>query len=386
MIALRDRGFPVEYILAPDEGHGFQRPVNSMSLWAASERFFAKHLGGRFQAELTPELTKRLAEITVDPKTVVLSKAVDTASVGVPKVAFPWSAGKASYAGKIEVGGQTIPLSTTQTIEEQGGNWVVTGTAKMPMGDAVDITTLDKATLVPRKRSIKQGPAAIELAFADGKATGTVAMGGEPKPVSVELGGELFADGVGSNEALASLPLAEGFGTTYRNFDVRQQKVQLKQAKVDGRGERDRARRDLRGLEGRDHLGRGRARPDDDLGRQGLAQGREGERDAARRWAAPWSRPSCSNSGGSGGRDAPECSSARRPPSRVLSLSPDRELPPREQLLGIDLARQAEQNRLHQVAALVADAELAEPPLEPGRGGLVHRDERRLGRLLDRSR
>ena len=100
------------------------------------------------------------------------------------------------------------------------------------MGDAVDITTLDKATLVPRKRSVKQGPAAIELAFADGKATGTVAMGGEPKPISVELGGELFADGVGSNEALASLALAEGFGTTYRNFDVRQQKVQLKQAKV----------------------------------------------------------------------------------------------------------------------------------------------------------
>ena len=36
VIALRDRGFPVEYILAPDEGHGFARPVNNMALWAAS--------------------------------------------------------------------------------------------------------------------------------------------------------------------------------------------------------------------------------------------------------------------------------------------------------------------------------------------------------------
>jgi dipeptidyl aminopeptidase/acylaminoacyl peptidase len=241
VIALRDRGFPVEYVLAPDEGHGFARPVNNMALWAASEKFFAKHLGGRFQEEMTPEVGKRLAELVVDPKTVVLSKPVETASVGVPKVAFPWTAGKASYAGKIEAGGQTIPISTTQTIEEQGANWVVTGTAKMPMGDAVDITTLDKATLVPRKRSIKQGPASIELTFADGKATGTIAMatgfgtpGAEPKPISVDLGGELFADGVGSNEAIASLPLAEGFSTTYRNFDVRQQKVQLKQAKVTG--------------------------------------------------------------------------------------------------------------------------------------------------------
>jgi len=28
VIALRDRGFPVEYMVAPDEGHGFARPVN----------------------------------------------------------------------------------------------------------------------------------------------------------------------------------------------------------------------------------------------------------------------------------------------------------------------------------------------------------------------
>jgi dienelactone hydrolase len=234
VVALRDRGFPVEYLLAGDEGHGFQRPVNNMALWASSEKFFAKHLGGRFQPEMTPEVTKRLAELVVDPKTVVVTKPVETAAVGVPKIAFPWAPGKTSYQGKIEAGGQTIPMSTTQTIEEQGGHWVVTGTAKLPMGDAVDITTLDKTTLVSRKRVVKQGPASVELTFADGKATGTMAMGGAPTPVSVDLGGELFADGVGANEAIASLALADGFSTTYRNFDVRQQKVQLKQARVTG--------------------------------------------------------------------------------------------------------------------------------------------------------
>ena len=234
VIALRDRGFPVEYILAPDEGHGFQRPVNSMALWAASEAFFAKHLGGRFQEGATPEVAARLKEITVDPKTVVLSKPVDAAVVGVPKVVASLSPGRASYQGRIEAGGQTIPMSITQTIEEKDGAWVVSGTAKMPMGDAVDVTTLDKATLVLRKRSIKQGPAVIELVFESGKATGTMAMGGDPKPVSVDLGGELFADGAGSHDAIGALPLAEGYGTTFRNFDVRQQKVQLKQAKVAG--------------------------------------------------------------------------------------------------------------------------------------------------------
>jgi dipeptidyl aminopeptidase/acylaminoacyl peptidase len=74
VVALRDRGFPVTYILAPDEGHGFAQPVNSMALFAASEAFFAKHLGGRFQEGGTPEVVARLKAITVDPKSVVLAK------------------------------------------------------------------------------------------------------------------------------------------------------------------------------------------------------------------------------------------------------------------------------------------------------------------------
>ena len=87
MIALRDRGFPVEYILAPDEGHGFQRPVNNMAMFMAAEKFLAKHLDGRYQEGGTPEVVKRLAEITVDPKTVTLAKKVDAAAVGAPKPA-----------------------------------------------------------------------------------------------------------------------------------------------------------------------------------------------------------------------------------------------------------------------------------------------------------
>ena len=73
VIALRDRGFPVEYLVAPDEGHGFARPVNNMAMFAAAEKFLAKHLGGRFQETMPAEVATRLDEITVDPKTVVLT-------------------------------------------------------------------------------------------------------------------------------------------------------------------------------------------------------------------------------------------------------------------------------------------------------------------------
>ncbi len=66
--ALRKRNFPVEYILAPDEGHGFARPVNNMAMLAAAEKFLATYLGGRYQESMTPEVEKRLAEIKVDVK------------------------------------------------------------------------------------------------------------------------------------------------------------------------------------------------------------------------------------------------------------------------------------------------------------------------------
>jgi hypothetical protein len=165
---------------------------------------------------------------------VVLSRKADASSVGVPKVAGTLAAGSASWQAKIDANGQTIPMSITREVKEDGATFVVNETAKLPFGDVVDLTVLDKATLVPVKRSVKQGPVAIELAFAGGKATGTMAMGGDPKPVAVDMGGDLFADGAGANDVLALLPLADGYTTTFRNLDVQKQKTSLKQAKVVG--------------------------------------------------------------------------------------------------------------------------------------------------------
>jgi dipeptidyl aminopeptidase/acylaminoacyl peptidase len=47
--ALRDKGIPHEYLLFPDEGHGFAKPENRLRFYAAAERFLATHLGGRFE-------------------------------------------------------------------------------------------------------------------------------------------------------------------------------------------------------------------------------------------------------------------------------------------------------------------------------------------------
>jgi dipeptidyl aminopeptidase/acylaminoacyl peptidase len=45
--AMRKNGKPVEYIVFPDEGHGFARPENRLKFYAAAESFLAKYLGGR---------------------------------------------------------------------------------------------------------------------------------------------------------------------------------------------------------------------------------------------------------------------------------------------------------------------------------------------------
>ena len=68
--AVRDNGKPVKYLVAPDEGHGFARPINNLAMIAAMEEFFAQHLGGRYQKDLPPDVAAKLKEITVDPLTV----------------------------------------------------------------------------------------------------------------------------------------------------------------------------------------------------------------------------------------------------------------------------------------------------------------------------
>jgi dipeptidyl aminopeptidase/acylaminoacyl peptidase len=48
---MKEHGVPYEYLLFDDEGHGFVRPENRETFYAAAERFLAEHLGGRAQED-----------------------------------------------------------------------------------------------------------------------------------------------------------------------------------------------------------------------------------------------------------------------------------------------------------------------------------------------
>ena len=152
VVALRNRNYPVEYILAPDEGHGFQRPVNNMAMFMSVEKFLAKHLGGRFQDGGTPEVAKRLQEITVDIKTVELAKKVNMDAKASVNVSGKWTISADAMGQAIQ-----IEMNLTQTDDKiagtlssvLGGGTIedgkvignnITGTAKISVqGQAVDL-------------------------------------------------------------------------------------------------------------------------------------------------------------------------------------------------------------------------------------------------------
>ncbi|HYV09474.1 MAG TPA: alpha/beta fold hydrolase [Pyrinomonadaceae bacterium] len=233
VIALRDRGFPVEYMVAPDEGHGFARPVNNMAMFASAEKFLAKYLGGRYQETMTPEVSQRLKEINVDVKTVTMPKMM-TASAELPKPAVDLRPGTYNYKASIAIQGQEIPLTLKTDIKEENGAWTVNETAQTPQGPIFDTSTIEKGSLLLKRRLIKQGPMEIEMDVAPNQLTGKTTMNGQVTPLAVDPGGALFADGAGAYEVIASLPLADGYSLSFRNFDLMKQKPQIKQLKVLG--------------------------------------------------------------------------------------------------------------------------------------------------------
>ncbi|REJ86111.1 MAG: S9 family peptidase [Acidobacteria bacterium] len=78
--ALHGKGHAVTYVVAPDEGHGFQEAQNRKALAVAIERFLAEQLGGRMQEDVPEETAARLAAITVDPASVAGAAKAEDAS------------------------------------------------------------------------------------------------------------------------------------------------------------------------------------------------------------------------------------------------------------------------------------------------------------------
>jgi hypothetical protein len=204
-----------------------------MAMMEAAEKFMATYLKGRFQDGGTPEVTARLKEISVDPKTVVLARKIDPASVTAPKPAVMLTPGVYKYSVKIALpGGRIMNMSESTEVKKDAAGWTVVQSTTGSMGDSIETVVLESENLTERKRTAKSGPMTMELEVKDGNAKGKMSGMGQDHDIDVDLGGPLFADAGDMFLTLATLPLKEGYTASYRNFDTTKFQVELMHLKV----------------------------------------------------------------------------------------------------------------------------------------------------------
>jgi dipeptidyl aminopeptidase/acylaminoacyl peptidase len=243
VIALRDKGRAVEYIVAPDEGHGFRAPDNRMALAVAMEKFFAKHLGGRAQQDVPADLAAHLASITVDPATVKLAKGPSAelmaqAKTGpLPKAdGAKITPGTLEYGMKLAVAGRTMDLGLRRTIEEgttseKRACWRLTDAVTMGPNTMTSVFDVDRKMLTPLRYEAT-GTQSMKLVFTDELITGELPG---PAPVNKTLEAPVLGSDAAFETALAGMPLAEGYEATFRTFEPSAQKVRLMWLRVTGR-------------------------------------------------------------------------------------------------------------------------------------------------------
>jgi dipeptidyl aminopeptidase/acylaminoacyl peptidase len=243
VVALRDLGRTVDYMIAWDEGHGFAGRENRIAFYTEMERFFGRHLGGRAQPDTPPAIAERLARMMVQIDTLRLAAPVADAAEAATAPLPAFRAGAVQpmtlrYAQTLEVGAQKIQVSTTRTVAQVDRNgralWVVAEAMQSPMGSAADSVFLDRQTLHPVRRIVRQGPATIEVLLEGRSVTGQIKAGPQEMPIQAQLQGDVLLDGGSAELAFATLPLTEGYTAPVRTFDVMQQKVKPQMLTVAG--------------------------------------------------------------------------------------------------------------------------------------------------------
>ncbi len=118
VIAVRDHGLPVEYLVAPDEGHGCARPDEQSGDGGGHGAFYAKYLDARAQESMPPPVSTHLKEITVDPKTVRKAAKVDLLS-SVAYTGTRADARRSKFKATLTAGGQTKSLDSSSEAKDQ---------------------------------------------------------------------------------------------------------------------------------------------------------------------------------------------------------------------------------------------------------------------------
>ncbi len=230
VVALRDLGRQVEYIVAPDEGHGFAGKENRIAMYTAMEQFFAKHLNGRVQKDVRDVIQKKLEAITVDVKTVTKPKPVAEVSNELKPVfnSTLLRPDTLQYVTNMEINNQKMKISSTRMIMKAtiAGKdiWRVVENSSGAMGSGIDTLDMDATSLLPIRRSATQGQAKLMITYSANTVEGKILMGPQEMPINAKTNNTVFPDGAGIELPLSTLPLAEGYKTTLYQFEIMSQK------------------------------------------------------------------------------------------------------------------------------------------------------------------
>ena len=227
VVALRDLGRDVEYMVAPDEGHGFAGKENRLAMFTAMEQFFAKHIGGREQKDIREVIKERLDSITVDVSTVELPKPEAIITPSARALVFNPEMVKdatLTYATAIEAQGQkmTMDVVCTTSRETQEGKSViqVVITSTSTAGAATTTIDFDAETLMPRHQHATQGTAKVDLDFSAEGVIGKISMGDQNIPVNIKSDHPVLPSEWGTLIPLSALPLETGYTATIHQLDL----------------------------------------------------------------------------------------------------------------------------------------------------------------------
>jgi dipeptidyl aminopeptidase/acylaminoacyl peptidase len=242
VVALRDLGREVEYLLAADEGHGFAGRENRLALAAAMEKFLAKHLGGRYQDDMPDDIAATVAALTVDVGSVELAEVPEMAA-GAAAAPLPVADGSQlesatyQYAVTVQMMGQELAGTVARYVERATSDghdvWRVIETTELPIVSMVDTFDLDHESLKPIRRGAG-GAAAITLQYTNEKLTGEIRAPGRTIPIDVDLDAPVVAGGAGRDVVIAGLALAVGYRATIRTYDLNMGKVRPMLLEVTG--------------------------------------------------------------------------------------------------------------------------------------------------------
>ncbi|MCS6896222.1 MAG: S9 family peptidase [Bacteroidia bacterium] len=224
--ALHKKGYPVRYLLAPDEGHGFVNYDNRMAMIVAIEQFLSEQLGGRLQPEVPEKIALRLNQITVDPAKVQLPEA-DATSSKLTRLNFPIRAPMSTaWEYQIKLPGKEILGEGSERWErtEKGWRFISSMTSKeLSALTSSDTTEVDETGELLRYHRAQQG-VDIFLQREGQTLRGSFQFMGNTNAIQTHAGEQpVYPFGNALIYYLGGLPLSVGYKSKIPVFSIQQQ-------------------------------------------------------------------------------------------------------------------------------------------------------------------